>query len=187
MKVEPTPLPEVLLLSPEVFGDPRGFFLETFHQERYGGLGIPPLQQTNLSRSVRGTVRGLHLQQPHPQGKLVQVVRGAIFDVAVDVRRGSPRFGRWTSAELSETNQRQLWIPPGFAHGFCVLADVADILYQCTGLYVREAEHCVLWDDPDIGIPWPLQGPPITSEKDRRGSRLRDAPWLPEYAPRPQP
>lgn len=185
MKVAPTVLPEVLLISPEVFGDPRGFFLETFHQQRYAQLGIPPLVQTNLSRSIQGTVRGLHFQEPHPQGKLVQVVRGAIFDVAVDVRRGSSRFGRWASAELSESNQRQLWIPPGFAHGFCVLADAADILYQCTGLYVREAEHCIRWDDPEIGIPWPVQGTPIVSEKDQRGARLGEAPWLPTYRPPP--
>jgi dTDP-4-dehydrorhamnose 3,5-epimerase len=183
LKVTPAALPEVLLISPDVFGDSRGFFLETFHHQRYGELGIPPLLQTNLSRSVRGTVRGLHFQEPHPQGKLVQVVRGAIFDVAVDVRRGSPRFGKWASAELSESNQRQLWIPPGFAHGFYVLSDVADILYQCTGVYVPETERCVLWDDPDVGIPWPVVGTPITSEKDRRGFRLKDAPALPAYAP----
>jgi len=184
MKVTQTGLAGVLVLEPDVLGDSRGFFMETFQAARYAELGIPALQQNNLSRSVRGAVRGLHFQEPHGQGKLVQVVRGAIFDVAVDVRRGSPAFGRWVSAELTEDNRRQLWIPPGFAHGFAVLADVADILYQCTGLYVRAAEHSVRWDDPEIGIAWPaLPGPPMLSAKDAAAPRLRDAQALPPYEP----
>lgn len=183
VNAQPTQLPQVLLLQPQVFGDARGFFMETWQADRYAALGIPALVQNNLSRSVRGTIRGLHFQEPHGQGKLVQVVRGEIFDVAVDVRRGSPTFGQWVSAALSEDNRQQLWIPPGFAHGFCVQSDVADILYQCTGPYVRASEHSIRWDDPAIGITWPrLAAPPTLSPKDANAPLLSAAPVLPRFS-----
>ena len=181
MKVTETPLPGVLLIEPQVFGDARGFFMETYQADRYGALGIPRVfVQDNLSRSVKGTLRGLHLQEPKPQGKLVQVLAGAVFDVAVDVRRGSPTFGKWYGVELSEANKRQMWVPPGFAHGFCVLTDSADFLYKCTELYAPESERSVLWNDPDIGIAWPVQAP-LLSKKDAAAPRLREAPVLPTY------
>jgi dTDP-4-dehydrorhamnose 3,5-epimerase len=179
MNVLPTQLPEVLLLEPKVHRDPRGFFYETFHSDRYAQLGISALAQSNLSRSVKGTLRGLHFQEPQGQGKLVQVVRGAIFDVAVDVRRASPTFRRYVSAELTEDNQRQLWIPPGFAHGFCVLSDVADVLYHCTALYVPEADRVIRWNDPEIGVSWPISEEPLLSPKDAGAPLLKDAPVLP--------
>ena len=182
MKVVPTELPEVLILEPKVHGDSRGFFYETFQAGRYAAAGIPgPFLQDNLSRSVRGTLRGLHFQEPKAQGKLVQVLRGTVWDVAVDVRRGSPRFGRWIALELSETTPRQLWIPPGFAHGFCVLSDSADFFYKCTELYAPEAERSVAWDDPAIGITWPVKEP-LLSAKDRAAPRLADAPVLPVFS-----
>ena len=181
MKVIPTALPEVLLVEPKVFGDSRGFFYESFQAARYAEAGIPgPFVQDNLSRSVRGTLRGLHFQEPRAQGKLVQVLRGAVWDVAVDVRRGSPRFGQWVAVELSETAPRQLWIPPGFAHGFCVLSDSADFFYKCTELYAPECERSIAWNDPAIGITWPV-GSPILSAKDAAAPRLADAPILPSH------
>lgn len=181
MKVQPTELPGVLLLEPRVFGDSRGFFVETFHAQRYTDAGIPgPFVQDNLSRSVRGTLRGLHFQEPNGQGKLVQVLAGAVWDVVVDVRKGSPTFGRWMAAELSSGNKWQLWIPPGFAHGFCVLSDSADFFYKCTSLYAPESERSVAWDDPDLAIPWPVKEP-LLSVKDQRAPRLKDAPVLPAY------
>ncbi|HZJ53777.1 MAG TPA: dTDP-4-dehydrorhamnose 3,5-epimerase [Myxococcaceae bacterium] len=181
MKVVPTELPEVLIIEPRVHGDSRGFFYESFQASRYAEAGITaPFVQDNLSRSTRGTLRGLHFQEPRPQGKLVQVLRGAVWDVAVDVRRGSPRFGRWVAMELSETAPRQLWIPPGFAHGFCVLSDSADFFYKCTELYAPECERSVAWDDPRIGIPWPIAAP-LLSAKDRAAPRLEDARELPSY------
>jgi dTDP-4-dehydrorhamnose 3,5-epimerase len=181
MKVVPTELPEVLLVEPVVHGDSRGFFYELFQSGRYAAAGIAPaFVQDNLSRSVKGTLRGLHFQEPRAQGKLVQVLRGAVFDVAVDVRRGSPRFGRWVGIELSEAGARQLWIPPGFAHGFCVLSESADFFYKCTETYSPETERTVLWNDPAIGIRWPV-GEPILSGKDRIASTLADAPVLPRY------
>jgi dTDP-4-dehydrorhamnose 3,5-epimerase len=182
MRVVPTELPEVLILEPRVHGDSRGFFYETFQAGRYAGVGISgPFVQDNLSRSVRGTLRGLHFQEPRAQGKLVQVLRGTVWDVAVDVRRGSPRFGRWIALELSETTPRQLWIPPGFAHGFCVLSDSADFFYKCTELYSPESERSVAWDDPAIGIAWPVEEP-LLSPKDRAAPRLADAPVLPVFS-----
>ena len=182
MRVVPTELPEVLILEPRVHGDSRGFFYETFQAGRYAGVGISgPFVQDNLSRSVRGTLRGLHFQEPWAQGKLVQVLRGTVWDVAVDVRRGSPRFGRWIALELSETTPRQLWIPPGFAHGFCVLSDSADFFYKCTELYSPESERSVAWDDPAIGIAWPVEEP-LLSPKDRAAPRLADAPVLPVFS-----
>ncbi|MBJ6764055.1 dTDP-4-dehydrorhamnose 3,5-epimerase [Myxococcaceae bacterium JPH2] len=182
MKVIPTELPGVLLLEPKVFGDDRGFFLETFHAGRYADAGIPgPFVQDNLSRSVKGTLRGLHFQEPQAQGKLVQVLAGAVWDVAVDIRRGSPHFGQWMAVELSADNKRQLWVPPGFAHGFCVLSDSADFSYKCTALYAPNCEHGIAWNDPDLGIPWPVN-PPLLSPKDARAPRLKDAPLLPVFA-----
>ena len=181
MKSVPTELPEVLVLEPKVHGDSRGFFYETYQARRYAEAGISaPFVQDNLSRSVRGTLRGLHFQEPTPQGKLVQVLRGTVWDVAVDVRRGSPRFGRWVALELSETSPRQLWIPPGFAHGFCVLSDSADFFYKCTELYAPECERGIAWDDPQLAIPWPIREP-LLSPKDRAAPRLHEAPVLPAF------
>jgi dTDP-4-dehydrorhamnose 3,5-epimerase len=181
MRVVATDLPGVLLIEPRVHGDDRGFFLETFHAERYAEAGIVgPFVQDNWSRSVRGTLRGMHFQEPQPQGKLVQVAAGAVFDVAADVRRGSPTFGRWVGFELSAENKRQLWVPAGFAHGFVVLSDVADFLYKCTALYKPEAERSVVWNDPDLAIAWPI-AEPLLSPKDAAAPRLADAPALPSY------
>jgi dTDP-4-dehydrorhamnose 3,5-epimerase len=179
--VTPTKLPEVLILEPSVYGDTRGFFLETFQSERYGAAGIGgPFVQDNLSRSARGTLRGLHFQEPRPQGKLVQVLMGAVWDVAVDVRKGSPSFGAWVGMELSEENRRQLWIPQGFAHGFCVLSDFADFFYKCTDFYAPELERAVRWDDPALRIPWPIRSPTL-SARDGAAPPLSDAPMLPVY------
>jgi dTDP-4-dehydrorhamnose 3,5-epimerase len=181
MHVTPLALPEVLLVEPKVFGDDRGFFLETYHAERYRAAGIDAVfVQDNWSRSVKGTLRGLHFQHPRGQGKLVSCTRGAVFDVAVDVRRGSPTFGKWVGTELSEQNKRQLWLPVGFAHGFCVMSDEADFLYKCTDVYVPEDDAGVAWNDPDIGVVWPVQSP-LLSKKDVVAPRLKDAPRLPEY------
>lgn len=181
MKVTATELPGVLLVEPKVRGDSRGFFLETFQAERYQAAGIRGLfVQDNLSRSARGTLRGLHFQEPRAQGKLVQVLRGAVWDVALDVRRGSPHFGAWVGVELSEENRRQLWIPPGFAHGFCVISDAADFFYKCTEVYAPEYERTVRWDDPALGIDWPIQSP-ILSAKDRSAPTLAEATELPVY------
>ena len=181
MKVTPLELPEVLLVEPKVFGDDRGFFLESYHAKRYADAGISgPFVQDNLSRSVKGTLRGLHFQEPNAQGKLVQCLSGAVWDVAVDVRRGSPTFGRWVAAELSFENKRQLWVPPGFAHGFCVLSDSADFFYKCTALYSPETERSVHWNDPDLAIPWPVKAP-LLSGKDQQAPRLKDAPVLPVF------
>jgi len=174
-----TALPGVLLVEPKVLGDARGFFMETWQSSRYAAAGMPAgFVQDNLSRSVKGTLRGLHFQEPFAQGKLVFCVRGAVFDVAVDVRRGSPTFGRWFGAELSDENRRQMWVPPGFAHGFCVVSESADFVYKCTELYHPETERGVAWNDPEIGIEWPIQDP-ILSPRDREAPSLRDAPVLP--------
>ena len=186
MKVVDTKLPGVRVIEPDVHGDDRGFFLEVFRDERYREVGIILSETTggpiqlNHSRSVRDTLRGLHFQEPRAQGKLVWVVAGAVFDVAVDVRRGSPTFGRWTGVELSERSPRQVWIPPGFAHGFCVLSDSADCMYACSDVYARECERVVVWNDPDIAIDWPTDEP-ILSPKDAAAPRLADAPVLPDY------
>ena len=181
MKVIPTELPGVLILEPKVFGDDRGFFMEMFHEKRYADAGIRgPFVQDNYSRSAKGILRGLHFQEPQAQGKLVQVLAGAVYDVAVDVRRGSPTFGKWVAVELSTDNRRQLWIPPGFAHGFCVLSESADFHYKCTALYSPETERGVLWNDSDLGIPWPVSAP-LLSGKDAKAPRLKDAPVLPVY------
>ena len=138
--------------------------------------------QDNWSRSARGTLRGLHFQEPNPQGKLVMVVRGTVWDVAVDIRKGSPRFGRWTAVELSDQNHRQFWVPPGFAHGFCCLSETADLLYKCTDLYLPAADRGIAWDDPDLAIAWPVKDP-VLSAKDKVAPALKNAPVLPAFAP----
>jgi len=178
MIVEATRIPDVLLIKPRLHGDNRGFFLETFNEDRYGQSAVPGqglrFVQDNYSRSAKGVLRGLHFQRKHPQGKLVQVVSGSVFDVAVDIRQGSPSFGQWVGIELSEDNHYQLWVPPGFAHGFCVLSDTADFQYKCTDFYYPEDEGGIIWDDPDIGIEWPLSDPGL-SPKDRDNPRLKEA------------
>lgn len=171
MQVLPTTLPDVLLIEPDVYRDARGFFLETFHAARYAKIGIPAFVQTNHSRSVFGTIRGLHLQVARPQAKLVRVIEGEIYDVAVDVRRGSPTFGRWVGVTLSAESLRQCFIPAGFAHGFSVCSAVADVEYKCTDYYDPAAEVGIAWNDPDIGIDWKVDEP-ILSEKDQRQPRL---------------
>ena len=184
MRVSPTRLPGVLIIEPAVHRDERGFFLETYHAERYAALGIPgPFVQDNHSRSVRNTLRGLHLQVAKPQAKLVRVVAGEVFDVAVDVRVGSPTFGQWVGTRLSAESCRQFYVPTGFAHGFCVLSDAAEIEYKCSDFYEPAAEIGVLWNDPALGIPWPVDQP-ILSARDRAHRRLAElADSLPRYRP----
>lgn len=182
MMFRATSVPGVLVVEPVVHRDERGFFLETYHREKYrqGGLDAVFVQD-NHSRSVARTLRGLHAQLRRPQGKLVRAVRGEIFDVAVDIRSGSPTFGRWVGERLSEENFRQLWVPPGFAHGFCVLSEIAEVEYKCTALYDREDELSIAWDDPQIGIEWPVEQP-ILSPKDAAAARLAEVePRLPVY------
>jgi dTDP-4-dehydrorhamnose 3,5-epimerase len=187
MEVIPQEIPEVLLIKPKVFGDERGYFIETFQSQRYLGSGMPlPFVQDNLSRSRRGTLRGLHMQQPHAQGKLVSVVEGEVYDVAVDVRVGSPTFGRWVGITLSDKNHHQLYVPPGFAHGFCVTSESALFAYKCTDLYHPQCEVGVAFDDPALGIPWPVSSP-LVSAKDRANLPLAqiDRAKLPAYEARP--
>lgn len=181
MRTLATELPGVLLIEPDVFRDSRGFFQEIWRREKYAEAGIPgPFEQDNFSHSDRGVLRGLHFQEPGGQGKLVQVLSGAVFDVVVDIRRGSPHFGRWLGRTLSADNHLQMWAPPGFAHGFCVLSDGADFLYKCTGAYRPDCEYSIRFDDPDIGIDWPV-GDPILSDKDRVAPLLRDTTVLPAF------
>jgi dTDP-4-dehydrorhamnose 3,5-epimerase len=175
MHIESTALPGVMIVEPRVFSDARGYFLETFQKRRYEEAGLAcDFVQDNQSRSTRGTLRGLHYQIQHAQGKLVWVVRGEVFDVAVDLRRRSATFGRWVGVSLSAENKRQLYIPPGFAHGFCVVSDEADFFYKCTDYYHPESERTVLWNDPALAIEWPVREP-LVSDKDRRGVPLADA------------
>lgn len=182
MRVIETELPGVLIVEPRVFGDERGFFLETWQRERYAAAGIPPgMVQDNQSLSRRGVLRGLHIQHPHAQGKLVQVFTGEVFDVAVDLRRGSPSFGRWVGVTLSGEDKRQLWVPPGFAHGFLVTSETALFAYKCSDYYHPETELSLRWDDPEIGIRWPLDGPPELSTKDQEAPTLAEVP--PERLP----
>lgn len=181
MRIESTSLRDVLLIEPRLHGDSRGFFTERFNARAYAEAGIPTtFVQDNHSRSARGILRGLHFQEPNGQGKLVWCVRGAVYDVAVDVRRGSPTFGQWVGYELSEENNRQLWIPAGFAHGFCVLSEVADFQYKVTTFYSPKDEGAIAWNDPDLAITWPIKNP-VLSPKDLAAPRLRDARVLPEY------
>jgi len=174
MNVIQTSISGLIVIEPKVFSDQRGFFLETFRSQRYADFGIDqPFVQDNQSRSSEGVLRGLHFQKRYPQGKLLYVTRGAVFDVAVDLRAGSPTFGKWESVILSDENHRQFYVPPGFAHGFCVLSEVADFCYKCTDVYHPEDEEGILWNDPDIGIQWPISDP-VLSEKDRAFSRLAE-------------
>ena len=176
MKVTRLAIPDVVLIEPKVFGDARGFFFECFNQKAFNEATGTNHQfvQDNHSRSAKGVLRGLHYQIQQPQGKLVRVVRGAVFDVAVDIRKSSPTFGRWVGAELSEDNQHQLWVPPGFAHGFLVLSDLADFLYKTTDYYAPQYERSILWNDSDLNIDWPI-GEPILSNKDRQGLKFNSA------------
>jgi dTDP-4-dehydrorhamnose 3,5-epimerase len=177
VQVVRTAIPEVLIIEPIVFADARGYFFESFNKRafaRFVGFELDFVQD-NHSRSSKGVLRGLHYQIQQPQGKLVRVVRGSVFDVAVDVRRSSPTFGRWVGTELSEDNHRQMWVPPGFAHGFLVTSDSADYLYKTTDYYSPDCECCIAWDDPAIGIRWPLVGAPVLSDKDQRGESLSQA------------
>lgn len=167
MEVETTPLSGLLVIKPKVFGDARGYFLEVGHAKRYCDAGLPEFVQTNISRSKKGALRGLHFQNPNAQGKLVGVTRGRVFDVAVDIRQSSKTFGQWYGLELSDENHHQLYVPTGFAHGFCVLSDTADFYYQCTDYYSPQAEHGIAWNDQDINISWPISEP-VLSEKDQR-------------------
>ncbi len=177
MQVTKTALPEVLLVEPKVFGDDRGFFFESFNQRRFEELtGLRPnFVQDNHSKSARNVLRGLHYQIQQPQGKLVRVTSGSVFDVAVDVRRGSPNFGKWVGYELSGENKRQLWIPAGFAHGFVVTSDTAEFLYKATDYWAPEFERAISWNDPAIGIDWPFDGEPLLSGKDMAGKPLLEA------------
>lgn len=176
MNLIETALPEVLLLEPKVFGDPRGFFLESWNRRTFAELGLDlDFVQDNHSRSAKGVLRGIHYQINEPQGKLVRVVQGAVFDVAVDLRRASPRFGKWVGYELSAENQRMMWVPPGFGHGFLVLSESADFLYKTTAYYAPQWDRGVRWDDPAMGVAWPLDGAPQLSAKDQVLPGLKDA------------
>lgn len=178
MKITPTSIPDVLRLEPKVFGDHRGFFMETYHVKQFAQMGIDvQFVQDNHSGSQQGTLRGLHYQIRHTQGKLLRVVEGEIFDVAVDLRKNAPTFGRWVGEILSSENKLQLWIPPGFAHGLYVLSDWAELIYKTTDFYAPDWERTLMWNDPEIGIEWPLipGQDPILSEKDKRGKPLREA------------
>ena len=181
MQIITTPIPDVLVLEPRVFGDERGFFFESWNQREFARLGLPAhFVQDNHSKSARGILRGLHYQTQQVQGKLVRVVAGEVFDVAVDMRRGSPTLGRWAGALLSAANRRMMWIPPGFAHGFYVTTESAEFVYKCTDFYAPEHEVALRWDDPAIGIPWPLVDgqPPLLSAKDAAGLSFAEAPKL---------
>jgi len=186
MKITPTRIPDVLLIEPDVFGDSRGFFMESWHKQKFAEQGLTAaFVQDNHSRSMQGVLRGLHYQLQKPQGKLVRVITGCVFDVAVDIRRGSPTFGQWVGAELSADNQHQFYIPPGFAHGFCVLSETADFLYKCTAYYAPQDEHGIMWNDPAIGIRWP-DGDFVISEKDAANGLLKTmTEVLPVYQVKP--
>jgi dTDP-4-dehydrorhamnose 3,5-epimerase len=176
VSVTPTAVPDVIVLEPKVFGDSRGFFLESWNQRDFAAAGIrAEFVQDNHSRSGRNVLRGLHYQIRQPQGKLLRVIAGEIYDVAVDIRRNSPTFGRWIGLTLSAENRRMVWVPAGFAHGFLVVSEAAEVLYKATDYYAPEHERTIAWNDPDIGIAWPLSGEPVLSAKDAVGQHLRDA------------
>ncbi len=181
MQAVRTAIPDVLIFEPKVFGDSRGFFLESYNQRAFQEVTgwAPAFVQDNHSGSARNVLRGLHYQIQQPQGKLVRVVAGEVFDVAVDIRRSSPTFGQWVGANLSADNKRQMWVPPGFAHGFLVLSEFAEFLYKTTDFYAPEHECCIRWDDSTIGIQWPLQGEPQLSGKDAQGASLQQAQLFP--------
>ena len=183
MKVIQTSLPGAVVIEPQVFGDARGFFYESYNQAKYAAAGITAtFVQSNVSRSSKGVLRGLHYQWPHPQGKLVSVLEGEVYDVAVDIRRGSPSFGQWAGVMLSAENHRHFWIPEGFAHGFCVLSEHATFSYQCTALYDAKADASVRWNDAALGIDWPISAPQL-SDKDLKAPLLADVPAerLPQF------
>jgi dTDP-4-dehydrorhamnose 3,5-epimerase len=187
VKITPTALPEVLLIMPQFFADERGFFAETWNQARYQRAGLPAqFVQDNLSYSGRGVLRGLHFQYPQAQGKLIYVLQGEVYDVAVDIRAGSPDFGRWVGLSLSDANRQQLYIPPGFAHGFCVVSDSALLVYKCTAPYNPQTDGGIRWDDPELDIPWPCEQP-LLSSKDAAAPLLREIEQrrLPPYAAQP--
>lgn len=177
IQVTATELPEVKIIEPKVFGDARGYFYESFNAREFFEFVAPGVEfvQDNHSRSAKGVLRGLHYQIQHAQGKLVRVVEGDVFDVAVDLRRSSPNFGRWVGVNLSADNRRQLWVPPGFAHGFVVQSESAQFLYKTTDYWFPEHERSIVWNDPDIGIEWPINGEPVLAAKDAAGKRLTDA------------
>jgi len=179
MKITATAIPDVLLVEPTVFGDDRGFFYESYNERKWQELtGIQTrFVQDNHSRSSKNVLRGIHYQIQQPQGKLVRVVIGEVFDVAVDLRQSSPTFGQWVGEHLSAENKKSLWVPEGFGHGFLVLSEVAEFLYRTTDFYAPEHERCIAWNDPDIGIDWPLDGDPLLSEKDKNGGSLSTAEW----------
>ena len=182
MEFEPTAIPEVVLIRPKVFGDPRGYFFESWEERKFAAAGLDvKFVQDNHSRSARNILRGLHYQVQQPQGKLVRVVTGAVFDVVVDIRRSSPTFGRWVGATLTEENHHMLWVPPGFAHGFVVLSESADFLYRCTDFWAPPHERAIAWNDPDLNIAWPLPegSQPILSAKDAVAKSFRDAEYFP--------
>lgn len=183
LQIENTGLPGVLLIEPRVFTDDRGFFMETHHYQKYADRGLDfTFVQDNHSHSRQGTLRGLHYQLKHAQGKLIYVVKGEVFDVAVDIREGSPTFGKWVGARLSEENRKQIYVPEGFAHGFCVLSEWADVIYKCTDFYSPDDEYGINWADNEIGIEWPVKDP-VLSEKDSKNPILKDMPkeFLPNY------
>jgi dTDP-4-dehydrorhamnose 3,5-epimerase len=176
VNVTPTAIPDVLVIEPKVFGDSRGFFLETWNQRAFSAAGIRAgFVQDNHSRSARNVLRGLHYQLQQAQGKLVRVIAGEIYDVAVDIRRNSPTFGHWVGLALSAESRRMIWVPPGFAHGFLVVSEAAEVLYKGTDYYAPEHERTIAWNDPELAITWPLAGEPVLSAKDAAGTRLRDA------------
>lgn len=181
MKVVRSEIPDVLAIEPKVFGDDRGFFYESYNERAFAeatGLSVRFVQD-NHSRSARNVLRGLHYQIRQPQGKLVRVIAGEIWDVAVDIRRGSPTFGKWTATTLSADNRKTCWVPAGFAHGFLVVSDFAEVQYKTTDYWAAQHERCILWNDPDLGIPWPVRGEPILSAKDRAGLPLCEAEVFP--------
>jgi dTDP-4-dehydrorhamnose 3,5-epimerase len=182
MEFEPTAIPDVVLIRPKVFGDARGFFLESWEERKFAAAGLDvKFVQDNHSRSGRGILRGLHYQVQQPQGKLVRVITGAVFDAVVDIRRSSPTFGRWVGQTLTAENHHMLWVPPGFAHGFLVLSESADFLYRCTDFWAPQHERAIRWDDPDVAIEWPLSAgvTPILSAKDAAAKRFKDAEYFP--------
>jgi dTDP-4-dehydrorhamnose 3,5-epimerase len=182
MEFEPTAIPDVVLIRPKVFGDSRGFFMESWEERKFAAAGLDvKFVQDNHSRSARNTLRGLHYQIQHPQGKLVRVITGAVFDVAVDIRRSSPTFGRWIGTTLSADNHHMLWVPPGFAHGFLVLSETADFIYRCTDFWSAPHERAIRWDDRDLNIQWPLPegAEPLLSPKDAAAKHFRDAEYFP--------
>ena len=180
MNIVKTEIPEVLIIEPKVFGDARGFFFESYYQKAMAEAGITAtFVQDNHSRSAKNVLRGLHYQIQQPQGKLVRVVVGEVYDVALDVRKSSPTFGQWVGFNLSAENKRMAWIPPGFAHGFLVVSDYAEFLYKTTDFWAPQHERCIRWNDPDLGIEWPLQGEPLLAAKDSAGVQLKDAEVFP--------